>query len=143
MIVVRRRFYAAARLTGAILILALFALNGCGPDVETEYPVKGTVTLDGAPLADGEVYFRDEAAAKGSTMKVQNGQFEGKSEAGTYTVQVVSLREEAAKADATGYVPDGPIKVNIIPAQYNTNSKMTAEVKTSGPNEYKFEVTSK
>jgi hypothetical protein len=125
-------------------MLASLLLAGCGPAPLTVFPVKGTVTLDGAPLADGEVHFKDDAAAKFGTFTVKGGAFTGECQAGNYRVEIHSYKDEAAKADATGYVaPEGTIKVETIPPAFNADSKLTAEVKSSGANEYKFEVTSK
>ena len=126
------------------LLTSWLAIGCGGPKVLPEYPVKGTVTLDGSPMADGEIYFRDEATATNSTLTVKNGQFEGKSEAGKFKVQVNCYREETAKADSTGYAPPGgATKKNIVLPEFAADSKLTAEVTAAGPNEYKFEVKSK
>ena len=127
------------------MVAAAVRLAGCGgPTVLPEYPVKGTVTLDGSPMADGEIYFRDEATATNSVLTVKNGQFEGKSEAGKFKVEINSFREEAVKADSTGYAPPGgSTKTNIVLPEYNADSKVTAEVTSAGPNEFKFEAKTK
>jgi hypothetical protein len=112
--------------------------------VEPEFPVKGTVTLDGSPMAQGEVYFRNEATATSSVLTVTNGQFEGKSEPGKFKVEINSLRDETVAADPTGYTPPGgSTKTNIVLPEYNVNSTLTAEVTAAGPNEFKFEAKSK
>ena len=117
---------------------------GCGPKVDPEYPVKGTVTLDGSPMAQGDVVFRDDATSKNSTFAVTNGQFEGKSEAGTFKVEVGSYRDETVQTDASGYAPPGgTTKKNVVLPEYNAKSTITAEVKSSGPNEFKFEAKTK
>lgn len=127
-----------------LAIAAIVALSGCGPKVDPEYPVKGTVTLDGSPMAEGEVVFRDDAKITFSTFTVTNGQFEGKSEAGTFKVEVNSFKDEAVAADPTGYAPPGgTTKKNVVLPDYNANSKLTAEVKSSGANEFTFDAKTK
>lgn len=127
-----------------LLALASIVLAGCGPKVEKEYPVKGTVTLDGAPMADGDIYFTDLTTGNNSVLTVANGQFSGQSEAGKFKVQINQFRDEAVQADATGYVPPGgSTKKNVVLPEYNTNSTITAEVTAAGPNEFTFEAKTK
>jgi hypothetical protein len=117
---------------------------GCGPKVDPEYPVSGTVTLDGSPMPQGQVTFRDDVKAVFSTFTVTNGQFNDKSEAGNFKVEINSFRDETAQPGAGGYVPPGgTTKINIVLPEYNATSKITAEVKSSGPNEFKFEAKTK
>jgi len=120
-------------------------LASCGPTVDPEYPVRGTVTLDGSPMAQGDVIFRDDTKAIFSTFSVSNGQFSGKSEAGTFKVEINSMQDQTAAADsATGYAPPGgTTKKNVVLPQYNAESKQTAEVKSSGINEFTFEAKTK
>ena len=134
--------------TLAMLFLGacLTIFSGCQQSTAKEtYPVSGTVTLDGSPMSDGDVFFKDEASAKFASFPVSNGQFSGQSQAGTFKVEIMAYRDETPKTDKTGYMPPegGSSKVNYLPAKYNTNSTETAEVKESGTNEFKFEVTSK
>jgi hypothetical protein len=126
-------------------LVALLPAAGCGgPKVLPEYPVKGTVTLDGSPMAEGEIYFIDPATSTSSVLTVANGQFEGKSEAGNFKVEINQFREETVQADATGYAPPGgTTKKNVVLPEYNANSTIKAEVKAGGPNEFKFEAKTK
>jgi len=127
-----------------LLAATLIVLAGCGPKVEKEYPVKGTVTLDGAPMADGDIYFTDSTTGNNSVLTVANGQFSGQSEAGKFKVQINQFRDETVQADATGYVPPGgSTKTNIVLPEYNANSTLTAEVTAAGPNEFTFEAKTK
>jgi hypothetical protein len=94
-------------------------------------------------MAQGEVLFTDEKLTQ-STFTVTNGQFEGKSEAGNFKVEISSLQDATVAADPTGYAPPGgTTKKNVVLPDYNANSKLKAEVKASGPNEYAFEAKTK
>lgn len=130
-------------------LFALALLMGCGPakrqDAPT-FPVKGEVTLDGKAMPEGDVQFENRAAGINQTLPVKEGKFEGKAPAGTYRVSVYAYK--------TGEVPEmyknqpemaKPSKENYIPPRFNTGAenKQSAEVKTEGANEYKFEVQSK
>lgn len=127
--------------------LAVICLSACGCSGSTEapeYSVKGTVTLDGSPMTEGDIYFIDSATSTSSVLPVTNGQFAGKSEAGTFKVEINQFREETVQADPTGYTPPGnTTKKNIVLPEYNSQSTLKAEVTANGPNEFSFEAKSK
>lgn len=131
---------APVLLTLASCLLVL----GCGePGQETDkkYPVKGTVTLDGQPLADGEVYFK--TAGTPDIVPIVNGQFDGMAQAGKGKVEIYAYRMETPPPEAMPGYTFEPTKTNYLPAKWNMETTLTEEVKASGANEYKFEVTSK
>jgi hypothetical protein len=117
--------------TMATLLLAactLLALAGCGGDGLTD--VTGTVTIDGAPLAAGDIVF--EAADKNSAPQgatITGGQFQLRISPGQKIVRI-----NASEGDG---VVDPLMKTegrrSIIPAEFNTSSTLTAEIKP-GPN---------
>jgi len=120
-------------------------LSGCsGRPREKSYPVSGTVTFDGKPLPDGEIYF---LGAKGDvqTLAIKNGTFSGQVGEGSRKVQIVAYRlgkSAAAESGMTGGMYDQPTKENYIPAKYNAQSTLSAEVKAAGPNQFKFDLVS-
>jgi hypothetical protein len=128
-----------------------FCLLVCGcsgkPSVK-KYAVHGVVTIDKRPLADGEVYFKTIATGALDIVLVKDGKFEGNVEAGNrrieiYSFQTPNLSEaQLAKLDPISR-QTAKSRKNTIPAKYNTESKQTAEVKTSGDNTFEFAVTSK
>lgn len=136
------RCIRASLVLGAALLATV--LVGCGPAAPATAKVNGTVTLDGSPMPDGDVFLKGDES-KNATFKINGGKFSGECQTGKYRVEIMAYKEETPKADATGYTPpSGSVnKVNYIPAEFNTNSTMTAEVKAGGPNELKFEVKSK
>ena len=120
---------------------------GCGPTERAEdptYAVSGTVTLDGEPLAEGEIYFLTPAEGQVDILSIENGKFEGEAKAGSRRVEIRAYKMEEAEvpADMPGLELE-PSKVNYLPAAYNTESTLTADVSDSKPNEFTFELTSK
>lgn len=119
------------------------ALAGCGgPDY---YPVTGKVTLDSQPLPNASITFMSESedatAAFGWTDEEGNYQLEcGLDElgtpAGTYRVHITTYQEGNDQDDPP--IPPVPEKV---PAEYNIQSKLTAEVKPE-ENVLNFELSS-
>lgn len=127
----------------AVLFVACSVLCGCnsGRRAEpTKAPVSGSVMLDGKPLAQGVVYFKTIATGAIDSAEVKDGKFQGKAQQGERRVEVCSYEKLPPK-------PDDPMSTdlqkNIIPACYNTESKLTANVTSSGPNEFEFKLTSK
>jgi hypothetical protein len=53
----------------------------------------------------------------------------------------ISAAEESGKAPSAEEAPGaGPAAKELIPAQYNVNSKLTAEVTQKGPNNFNFDL---
>jgi hypothetical protein len=115
-------------------------------------PVRGEVTLNGQPLAQGNVLF---SSLPGTTPMVvtgspiKNGTFSLSAEHGLipnqeYLVQFSSVEEVPGTRTET----DDPMSTkvqtrNIIPPQYGTESKETVTATKKSPNVYRFELIGK
>ena len=109
-----------------------------------QFPVSGTVTLDGQPMASGEVHFKIPAAGSIEQQVVRNGSFQGAvTRSGSYVVEVYSFQkpnlsaEDLAKLDPVARVTAGEQK-NIVA----DGLRLSAEVKSEGDNAYSFSVHS-
>ena len=120
----------------------LVSCGGCGRQT-----IEGTVTLDGQPLAEGYINFRPETDTRGSGVgaPIENGKFVMERLAepldGSYRVEIT------AKGKTGGMTIDGSgqrreAEGQILPARYNTESTLTAQVKPGQPNEFDFTLTS-
>jgi hypothetical protein len=128
------------RLVSLVVVGALFALLcGCGHAGPKLYPVSGTVTLDGQPLADGTVYFKIIDAGLIVSMPVKEGKFAGAATEGKHRVEVVAYR----LIPVTGEM-GGEVQQSQIAPRFNSASTLTADVapKAEG-NVYEFKVESK
>lgn len=124
----------------AVCVASLLA--GCGPSGPTTYPVSGTVTLDGEPLPEGRIAFRDtngEIPSAGG--EIVDGEFSFESQPGTMSVAITSRRAIPGKFDSPAPGEKVPVTEQIVPARYNTTSELTEEV-VAGNNEFHFELTS-
>ena len=109
----------------------LLVVMGCGGPANVG-GVTGTVTLDGQPLPDANVLFspvKEGSSAHGRTDS--NGQYRLKYVGGASGAQqgenrVIISTFSAGNPDGDPPVPAVPEKV---PAQYNTNTTLKAEVK--------------
>src|SRR5262249_27963935 len=114
-----------------------------GAGTAKSVPVKGKVTLDGQPLATGEISFEASDGTVPSTMKISNGAFSGDTTAGKKVVRISSFKESKPNTPAGGPDASKPSLENIIPARYNVNSTESRDVSASGPNDFTFDLKSK
>jgi hypothetical protein len=119
------------------LALLVFLALGCKADPFTD--VSGTVTLDGNPIAEGEIIFEaGDHSATPSAGKIVDGRFKFRATYGAKKVQINATKDTGRK-EKDGW----PIFQSIIPERYNTKSELTADIKTSGPNEFTFTLVTK
>lgn len=119
------------------------AVAGCGgPD---NYPVTGKVTLDSQALPNASITFvsesEDATAAYGWTDEqgnyaLESGLNEQGMPVGTYRVYITTYQEGNDQDD-----PPIPPVPERVPAEYNIQSKLTAEIKPED-NVLNFELSS-
>ena len=114
---------------------------GCSPSGNS---VSGKVTLDGAPLDDANISFVPKAAAQKqagwATMAAGQYTIPPSSGLGTgeFRVEIRALRPTGEKSSDPSMIPSK----EIIPAKYNTQSRLTAEIKP-GENVKSFDLKSR
>ncbi len=126
------------------LLLAALQLPGCGSANEVQtVEVSGTVDLDGMPIETGYVSFFP-ADGKGATagVPVTNGAFKGPVPPGDKKVQINAPRKTGQrKAYDT---PDSPmidVVEEQVPARYNVNTELKADIKNGENAPLKFSLT--
>jgi hypothetical protein len=128
-----------------VLSCSMLLALGCssGPTGPAEYPVSGTVTLDGKPIETGRILFRKvgdgEHAYRG---EITNGNYSFTSEPGKVKVEITASRPVPGKFDTSNGTPE-PMGEMYIPKKYNSQTTLEAEVKSSGDNALPFELVSK
>ena len=137
----------ALRGLGVIRIVVLSAIPciavGCGG----RQTVEGTVTLDDRPLEQGYINFRPTSAAKGPPVggPVEQGKYAIQPESpleGGFRVEITAMGKTGRKvSDGTGARID--IEGQVLPARYNTESKLQEEIKPRQRNEFLFSLKSK
>jgi hypothetical protein len=125
--------------SGAFLVLLL---TGCGP---ADRSVSGTVTFQGQPLDTGTIQFYQTGASSvvsaGAT--INGGKYEIPNDhglkPGTYLVRITSPEVGgAANAKATFEKPFPAGLRERIPAKYNTQSKLTVDVRAGEKSRFDF-----
>jgi hypothetical protein len=151
-----RAFTRSASILPSILVsLPLLGLAGCGEEAvgRPREAISGTVTLDGRPLPDGMIQLIPTSAREGTVggAAVKDGKFSIKRQEGLapgeYRVVINSRGESGGAAthpdEAPGLVEPSDTPRDLIPARYNTDSILKAEIKTGAPNTFDFPLKSK
>jgi len=136
-------------------VLLLIGCSGGGEGSPPRAAVKGTVTLDGQPLAKGVVNFVPQGETEGpmTTAPVEDGSYSLPEESGPL---VGTHRVEIESRDLGGMAPDDEqaiqklrqqgvkrLKVVKIPVAYNKRSQLTATVEADTENQFDFQLSSK
>jgi len=131
------------------------ALGGCNRHGGRQ-GLGGTVTFDGQPMSAGAIVFYPEPGTRGPTAggKIVDGEFTVDAEKGTmegtFRVTITATRKTGKKVfDPTAEMldpgsTDGMMDeiVQYIPARYNKQSELTADVVDGGENRFEFALSS-
>lgn len=148
---VRFRAHVVPRRAACVLVFVLTSFMGCqgGKDPLGRLPVAGTVTFQGKPLSKGMIEFLPSDAKQRLSARtlISDGKYRLPQEQGlppgTYRVLISSPeRDPTAKQ-----VPVGPPGMTMsppvresIPARYNSESRLTAEVQEGRVNTFDFTI---
>jgi hypothetical protein len=104
--------------------VAVCFVLGCNKSEVELGAVRGTVTLDGQPLPDAIVRFIPKAGGRTAFGRTDaEGRYEMLYSASASGAIVGTVRVEITTGD-----PDDPKAAEKVPAKYNVNSELTAEV---------------
>ena len=130
-----------------ISFVALCLFVGCADS--DRQSLEGTVILDGQPLEKGQITFVPQAGTGSPTAGagVVAGQFmvpaAGGPFVGKFRVEITAARPSGKKVPdrTTGKLIDA--WEQFVPARYNADSQLTADVKAGVVNRYEFVVSSR
>ncbi|APZ92221.1 hypothetical protein [Fuerstiella marisgermanici] len=140
-----------------VLILSA-AVVGCGSNSKGPRRVaaNGIVSLDGQPLENGTIRFIPTGGTEGPKVSVAiiNGFFQFPQEVGPvvghHRVEIeapeageFALDDEEALQRLQQQGRKAKVEVLRIPAVYNKNSQLTADLSEAGPNDLAFELVSR
>lgn len=115
--------------------LALLA-GGCSPARRNDtVPVTGVVTLGGQPIEAGDICFKPDDAQQGVTgARIERGRYSGQAPTGRNRVLITASGTTAASPIVEGV----RLPVNIVPACYNVDTTLSAEVVAGRVNTFDF-----
>lgn len=96
----------------------------------------GAVTLDGQPVAEGNISF-DSPDGKSGAGAIKGGTYTAEVPAGKKTIRIHATKATGKKGQ---YGED--VVEELIPRQYNADSKESVEVKPQGENKFDFPLVS-
>jgi hypothetical protein len=115
-------------------------LIGCAPAVTT-VSIQGKVTLDGQPLAKGDILFTHADPQHGQEAgKIANGEYTANVHPGANKVSIRATREVPGKFGPMG---TEPLLEDIIPAKYNSATTLGVDVTKEKKDGYDFALESK
>jgi hypothetical protein len=129
------------RLLAMLALPVLLVIAACSGDdgLGKRYPVSGTVTYNGTPLASGEISFvsEDQKSNIGATGRITDGSYtlstggnEDGAQAGKYKVTISSKEDYVAKAKADFLKEtkkEGIEGINYIPPQFIAKAEAAAK----------------
>ncbi len=133
------------------ICLLVFGTSGCGPTEPKRNAVSGKVTYKEKPIADGSITFLSPEGGVVGGGAIKDGKYDipaqGGLLAGTYKVSISQpdpkgKPPEAVAGEAPGMgaqVPEGREVRDLLPKKYNTETTLTAEIK-SGDNTVSFDL---
>lgn len=132
-----------SKATFAAMLTGLLVCAGCGEKPLPTYQVKGKVTLDGAPLDQGDLIFYDLDDKVGpDRTQIVKGAYQLRAKAGNRRVEISSTRDAGSKplqGKSDVQIPD--IQQMVAP-EFNRKSTLKVEVKPKNDNTFDFDVKS-
>ncbi len=109
--------------------------TGCGP---SGAPVSGTVTWNGKPVEKGHIVLEPvEENVKPDAGQIQNGEFVFRAQTGVKRVKIHADRRITEPDPVMGIAERGP----YIPAKFNSETTLQAEITADGENHFEFHLT--
>ncbi|MBA2115831.1 hypothetical protein [Bremerella alba] len=126
------------------LVCAGMTSLGCGSsNAPGMIDVDGVVTLDGAPIEEGKILFRQvDGDQRAFATDIVNGTYQLQSLQGNTRVEIRASRIIPGKFDMSNGTPE-PMGEMYIPKRYNKDSDLTATINSDQDNQFNFELTSK
>lgn len=137
-----RKISAGVHLAKLLVVVGLAWIVGCGEAPPQQAAVHGRVTYRGKPIEQGKIVFHPVAPLKGlpTGADIVNGSYtinENGPVLGKYRVEIQAYRKTGRKIpDIMGDVsiPNRPLvdeMVPLLPAAFNVESTLTADIATS------------
>lgn len=134
------------------LLLGSTLLAGCSDSRGGRQEVSGTVTIKGQPIKDGGLVMFEplDGQDTGGNATIKNGAYrippQNGLKPGKYLVRVSAGDSKTAVNPTNPGEPPGPgggtniISKDLVPADWNTNSKQQRTVTADGPNKFDFDI---
>ena len=127
---------ATTRVAAAMWLLTI-TMAGCRHSGTTTFPVSGTVTYNGKPLPEVSIVLMPESGPNAAdACAIHDGRFAFSARAGKKKVEIRATREVGPVIRSMG----AREKQSYIPAVYNSQTTLTADVVPDGSNHFAFDL---
>ncbi|HVJ85596.1 MAG TPA: hypothetical protein VM452_08120 [Caulifigura sp.] len=117
-------------------------LAGCSGDSPGRYPVSGTVTFDGKPVAQGDIQMMFvDGMGRPEAARIVDGKYAMDVAPGVKTVAIYATRDSGRKEPGAQPGEMVPVFEQYLPAKFNTTTTLQVEVKATSQNELNFDLT--
>lgn len=133
MVSINRKLLIRMRRFQSLLLLAVctvaVTLPGCvGDSGPKTVDVTGTVSLDGTPVDEGQIYFRADDGGATCSAPIREGKYECKVTPGAKKIEIIGYRIVPGKFEEVNPGEKTPVKEMYIPKQYNSKTTLTLSV---------------
>jgi len=128
----RRGFHPGLITFSLLIAFGIGGFSGCGRQNSgpMRYPVQGTVTFEGKPIATGDIVFSPlDPAVSPEAAKIVDGRFNLSAKAGENRVEIQAAHQKTDQKNVDESGKPVPVFESYIPAAYNKDSKLNAVVK--------------
>lgn len=113
----------------------IWLLAGCGSGEPNTYRVIGTASWENAPIPEGDIIFSPvDGASAPQAGKIAAGRYEVRATPGKKRVEIYATRE-GRQADP---VMNAKPREQYIPAKFNAQSTLSADIQAADSNEFDF-----
>ena len=124
----------------AVAFLLSVMGSGCSHEAR-RYPVSGNVTIDGQAVPSGDILFVPVAGDRGPDAgTIKDGRYDLLATEGQKRVEISASKIRPGGARGAG---GEPVSEEYIPARYNVESKLSAEVDARQAHRFDFSLDSK
>lgn len=120
---------------------------GCDSGGPRLYPVRGIVTVDDVPIAEGDILFVPEDRKQGPDHgRIKDGVFSFRAKEGKHRIEIRAYKStpvpKSPPNDLYPYVGEVHV-IQFLPARFNDSSTLGAAVEPISGNEYAFHLANK
>ncbi|MEW4564846.1 hypothetical protein AB1K70_20060 [Bremerella sp. JC770] len=112
----------------ALAMMLCMLIGGCSAGPGDMVGVAGQITFDGKPVEKGEIRFTVPGHATEAS-RIEMGKYEANVPKGKSDVEIFAYRE--VKSSEMAITGSEPINVNYIPAKYNKETTLTADLQAA------------
>jgi len=124
---------------GLVVLVLCFAGCSGSDDGPKTVTVSGEVILDGKPLEDGEIVFLPaDGQGRSDAGRISEGHYSFESTLGEKKVDIQSWQEIPGTVKKLESGEEGGEVEQVVPAKYNDETTLTANVTDSGEKTFNF-----